>query len=248
MSTTSDRLLAQKMMQVAHVADVHAWRLWKAWVFANGTGALLASFAATVMIPIVALAFMALGKLHDASQASFLSCLAIAIGSVGGALFGATQWYILRSVYPKIEGWKWIAATGLGCLLSWALIFIPGMESSASSSAAQSSSTPAPPLSGLDFFATATAFGAFLGSLPGAAQWMLLRKHTEHASWWLLGTAAAGGVTLPLALLAVAYAQGQASYWNFWLIGVAAVFFLGILHGAITGMVLERLARPRRSC
>jgi hypothetical protein len=151
---------------------------------------------------------------------------------------GFTQWLVLRR-YIKHMGW-WVVATGIGAIIAWlvglqvivmlTLIFFDGVVTEPTSFA----------LLKAVFF-----LGAWVGAVLGLAQWFVLRTHVRKGITWVAANALAWGVALPIALMGATLAQPGEFTVQTALIGVATGATAGVVVGAITGMTLVWLLKPR---
>jgi uncharacterized integral membrane protein len=174
---------------------------------------LVGMVAATVMIPVT-VGVVSLLTGFAKQPALIFSVTAITVGTLVGTILGVSQWYVLRGIVPGVKARAWIVATTLGSLLPWTIIFASEIISGGSSAEAE---TQAPELPVSALLITAILYGALLGGILGTVQWIALRAHAEHASWWIVGTIGAGAIALPFTLFAVSWAQAQTSYWIFWI-------------------------------
>jgi NhaP-type Na+/H+ or K+/H+ antiporter len=89
----------------------------------------------------------------------------------------------------------------------------------------------------------AAAMGALAGPILGAGQWWALRRHVEHAWWWIPAQSAAWAMGMPLIfVMADRIAPGAFTITDA-LLAAAMLFLTGAVVGAVHGLVLTRLVR-----
>jgi len=210
------------------------------WVQASALGAVAGLLAATAFIPLIAVAVTLCMGLRE-PPAYVFTLTALLVATLVGGVIGVSQWRVLRIVVPGVKAWAWTCATLAASMLLWTFVFMPEivaggifLPGSAPSSEALG---PASLVAGI-------CLGAVLGGVFGSVQWIALRRHAKHAFWWIVGSAGAGAIALPLGFLAATYAQTQTSYWNFWVAGVFSAAFIAALCACVTGAALPHL-RPR---
>ena len=168
-----------------------------------------------------------------------------------GLLFGflplyILQWLVLRR-YLRAGGRSalaalkhksgWVVASVLGVVVGWRLqsIAVVGLRTAAVA--------PHQDLKALGVLVDAEVFWAsgvcsfVLGGLVGAAQWLVLRRHTNWAGFWIPASALAGAASGTVALVidtAMPIGSSLLAYSAGW--GV---------YGALTGIALVLLLRDR---
>ena len=212
--------------------------LWLRWVLAN-----LAGFA--VGGAIAGEIARAMGQSHYGVVTSTLDAALIATRTAGvalavwGAAAGAAQWFVIRGELKGVR-W-WMPATCAG----WALA---GVVAGILSGFMGGTVTGIGRDVGVWGFVIAAVVGTLaLSVLPITFQWMVLRRQVDRAWRWLVGAAGAF-------LVATAAAAGVVRWFLVSVIGLlrpedfpsakAWVFFgtvVGLLYGAMTGVVLARL-------
>lgn len=210
---------------------------WTAWVAANAAGEL-------VGLGLVFLAGFSLaarwGEPSGAAGALAFALAAVALGAVEGAVVGWAQAIVLARALPSVRRRAWTGATVAGAVLAWALGTIP--STLAAFQPASSEPPPEPgPLLGL---ALGAGLGAVAGLILALFQWLILRRASAAAAWWLPANALAWAVAMP---------------WIFWLVGATvaearsakalALFLAGLgiagaLVGAVHGIFLVRRIVP----
>src|SRR4029079_2244698 len=134
------------------------------------------------------------GSHVSALEAGWVQGTANALGGfLMGVALGTAQWLVLRRAIRA--GW-WLPATCLGFTLALALV---GFNAGGSVSTIGPAAGPVPPLLSL-FVITPLAI-----LLPGAGQWLVLRRDCARVGWWPLVNIgaffAAGGVGVTVAKL-----------------------------------------------
>jgi hypothetical protein len=109
----------------------------------------------------------------------------LAAGAVEGATLGWGQAAVLRHALPGLSRRRWVAATAGAAALAYLIGLVP------STFAVPMAAWPPVLLGGV---VTLLGFG-LLASI-GTAQWLILRRHVQHAGQWVLATAAAWTVGL----------------------------------------------------
>jgi hypothetical protein len=204
-----------------------SWTLWEWWVLATATGGLIG-------MGIVAVASAIASQFGTVSTVSLLHV----VGALEGITLGLTQWLVLRR-YIKHMGW-WIIATGIGAMIAWliglkvivvlTLIFFSDL-------------TAQPMLSTL--LEAAFFLGIWVGAVLGCAQWFVLRSHVRRAMIWVFANALAWGFGLLIALTGATLIKPGEVKLETALIGIATGGVTGFVIGAITGIALVWLLKPR---
>lgn len=204
-----------------------SWTLWEWWVLATVVGIFMG-------IAIVAAASVAVKALGIVNTAALLHI----VGALEGAALGLAQWLVLRRYIKRI--YWWIVATAIGAIAAWLiglkaivvliLIFLDGGTVRSFS----------PGLLPAVFW-----LGAWVGTILGLAQWFVIRTHVRQGFLWVLVNALAWG----LGLLTVFTGANFVTPGEFTLetafIGLIAGATTGCVIGAITGIGLVWLLKPR---
>jgi len=215
--------------------------LWRQWVLANVGGFTVGGALAGAATRALGRPFY--GLVHSVAEAVPIQVRNAGVAlTVWGVVVGTMQWLVLRH-HLKQTGW-WIPATIVGWGLSG------GVAGSLSGLMGGAVTSVGPNRGLVGFFVAALLGAVAVGFLPGASQWLVLRRQIPRARSWLLGTA--GGFVAGAAVAAVVVRWGLVSLmgWlrpedfpsaNSWVL-MGAV--MGLLYGAITGSILTRLLRP----
>jgi len=136
---------------------------------------------------------------------SAIFALMIAGVIVGGGV-GFVQWLALRRIWPISA--QWIGSCILGCvvalLVSYSIIEILTSQLSVN----------------LTFLTIAPFIG---GLASGIGEWLILKRHTSQASWWLIANMVGWGMSCML--------------------GRPFILFMGLLSGLMTGVILVVLSK-----
>jgi hypothetical protein len=213
---------------------------WSTWVLANGAGVFIGTLAATALIPVVAFTIAAFGS-PDAQPINIFFTTAVVASLFMGVSLGASQWLILRMSELSVNAPAWIAATTIGTFLVWTSALLPAARYAAAPTATPSAAPD--PTDDPHVFVIALTLGALFGTIVGTAQWVVIRRRLEGAKWWILSSALAGAVALPLMVLALSRAESQTSYWDFWFMGAFSATALGAMCGGVTGFTLIEMRR-----
>jgi hypothetical protein len=204
-----------------------SWTLWEWWVLATVTSGLIG-------MGIIAIASAVSSHFGTINTVSLLHV----VGALEGIVLGLTQWLVLRR-YIKHVGW-WIIATGIGAMIAWliglkvivmlTLIFFSNV-------------TTRPELSTL--LEAAFFLGTWVGTVLGVAQWFVLRTHVRRGIVWVFANALAWGFGLLVALMGAILSKPGEVNLETALVGIATGGMTGFVIGAITGIVLIWLLKPR---
>jgi len=139
-----------------------------------------------------------------------------------GALSGTLQWLVLRRHIPRAARWVLVS------VLAWALIGVLGTIADRR-----------PPNIENPSLALALVLAAVEAPVA-IPQWLVLRWHMAHVGWWLLASPAG----LAAGLLVVRTLDGVVAAHVSETVGLVVAFgVIGMVSGAITGMVLTWLMR-----
>ena len=231
------------MGQNADPSEVHRASLERLftrnWVLANAVGG-VASLVICVAIPEVLL--------------DQFSPLGPALQAVGiAASFATAQWLVLRQRLSR-AGW-WVLASTVGGITAWP-IFVAVYWHSVGAYGADEELNVLLALFGVGLSLPAALLLATLcglpgSALPGALQWLVLRKRVARAGWWLLANA--GGLVAGFTLAGAMFGgirkcvwlhdRGLAASSVCWAPEMAVLGCGSALYGWITGPVLARLLR-----
>jgi hypothetical protein len=186
--------------------------------------------------------------------------------AAAGAVIGLAQWQVLRDYLGEIRASRWVGWTALGFVLSMSAFYYleyaialavglqvsgdtvqgwinlanePGSQGATAVVLALASTYP----SGL---LGAAVVGLLGGAIIGATQWVVLRRHSSRAMWWVPATALAGVVGAVAAVyLSIAVYDGPDSIPALFTVDISlsppGVFIVGSI---ITAFSLVYLAPP----
>lgn len=177
---------------------------------------------------------------------------AIVAAAVGAVLLGAlleggvvgwAQGSVLGRRLDALRRRTWVVATAAGAALAWTLGMVPSTVMALGSAPDAGGAPPAEP-GAVVRYALAVALGAVTGPVLGVAQWVVLRRHAAGAARWLAANAAAWAVGMPLIFLGMDLVP-----WAGGAIAIAVSLYavcglVGVVVGAIHGLVLVRILRP----
>ncbi|NUT53888.1 MAG: hypothetical protein HOV94_42350 [Saccharothrix sp.] len=157
--------------------------------------------------------------------------LLVLAGVVEGAVLGTAQWLVLRRAIPRMRAADWIGATALAAGFAWAVVLL------AVEYGEQIGRLPVAVL-----LPTAAVAGMGVLLSIGVGQYLVLRRHVEHASRWVWATAVAwcAGLGVFAAFTTPAWQPGQSTPLVV-LIGAAGGLLMAATMAAITGSALLRL-------
>jgi hypothetical protein len=171
------------------------------------------------------------GALTADAGAAVIFLSLIAAGAVEGATLGWGQAVVLRHALSGLSRRRWVAATAGAAALAYLIGLVP-------SAFAESMAEWPPALLGV----VVTVLGCGLLASIGTAQWLILRRHVDHAWHWIVATAAAwiAGLVVFLSIAMPLWRPGQALALVV-AIGVAGGLLMAATTSAITGFALRRL-------
>jgi hypothetical protein len=217
------------------------WNLWLRWVAANAVGEMVGlglTFTAGIGL------FLGIEP-QNLIQVFLFAGLATATGVIEGFVIGLAQWLVLRRVKPGITRRAWITATLAGALMAW---FLGSLPSSLAGQQAQTTSTGNAGLEEPAFallLVMAAGMGLALGLVLAFPQWLVLRKHTQRAIWWLPANSVAWAAGMPIVFAAVGWAYDAGSLWKGVLVMAVSLWATGVVVGAIHGIALVWLCIPK---
>ncbi len=211
-------------------------RLWLAWVAANGLGGLIAFPAGGAAIGAGMVPQLAIWP-QDAPRPAIAVVLGLAWLALWplltGAVIGAAQWIVLRSIVGPAGLWGWIRKNGLlwlgAVLVAAAGVFVYEMapRTRPRDDASQ---------------AVVLVIGLLLGVVVGIGQWRTLNTVSERAWAWLVAVPIGymAGASLGLAVVEQLPREPSSDVWFLYLLAHSAVGGLvgGCVSGALTGAAL----------
>lgn len=216
----------------------NARRLWLRWVLANGLGELLGlglTAGATV------LAFSQLERWSGLPLVLLSLLSAAASGAFEATIVGLLQWWAMHPWFPVISRRAWWLGTLGGALVAYVLGYLPSTLMSLGEPAGATTSAE-PPLSIM--LLLAAGLGLVAGAVLSFAQWLVLRKATPRAAWWIPANMLAWLLGMPILFWAIDAAQKGQPFWQSLLLLAGSLLLSGLIVGAIHGAVLVRLVQP----
>lgn len=214
--------------------------LWLPWVLANVVGFAVGGAIAGAIARAMGQPYY--GVVTSTAEAIGITTrTAVVATAVFGAAIGTAQWLVVRKELPHV-GW-WI----LGTCAGWGLAgVVAGVLGGSMGGAVTGIGRDV----GVWGFVAAAAAGILaIAFLPTTFQWMIIQRRVERAWWWLVGAGAAFLAAAALAAGVVRWGMVEVTGWlrpedfpsaKAWFsFGAVA----GVLYGAITGVVLDRLLR-----
>jgi hypothetical protein len=198
--------------------------LWGWWVFATGTTSIL-----SLTLEILWCFAPSLASHVGWFRTPIAHAIMMLAGSLlPGAFVGASQWLVLQR-RVTISKW-WIVATSTGASLFFAIfvaahfqtIFIVG----------------APVSTLINRLNLGLVSGLVLGILIGFSQWLILRRHSKRAGWWLAANIFAWIISCPLCFVV---GQFSRSFFKSSFMDVVATLAIWPLTALLTGPVMALL-------
>jgi hypothetical protein len=146
----------------------------------------------------------------------------LAAGAVEGAMLGAGQARVLRTVVPGFAARRWVTVTAVAAVIAYAIGLVPSVFAEVWRHRPLLAAAVGVPLA-----------VALLSSI-GTAQWLVLRRFAGRAGRWIGTTAAAwlAGLTVFLAFTMPLWHAGQP---------VAAVILIGLAGGLLMAATTSAL-------
>lgn len=213
--------------------------LWARWVLANSlaeTVGLGAAFGLGALLFPYLSAPGLLGTLATVAVAVLAGTL------IEGTVVGTAQWLVLRRPLPAMSWRAWVSATALGAFIAWTSGMLVGTLMSAGSETG--GSAPSEPSEAM-VYGLAALMGLAGGTILGAPQWLVLRRHVRRAAWWIGANALAWVPGMVLAFVAADFVFSAGSGVGKLLLALGTLVAIGAVVGAIHGLALVWLVRYR---
>ena len=154
----------------------------------------------------------------------------LVLAGVGeGTVLGWAQSRMLRRELPELRTGDWIRATAAGAAVAWAIGMLPSTFS-------RQLLELWPPL----LVALGVVAGVMLLASIGLTQWLVLRRHVDRSSSWVVANALAWIVGLAVVFAAIGVAPGNSPVVIV-AFGVAGGLGMGLAVALVTGLFLVRL-------
>jgi len=163
---------------------------------------------------------------------------------IEGTVVGTAQWIVLRRPLPAMKWRVWVLATSTGAFVAWTLGMLPSTLMSAGSETG--GSAPSKPSEAM-VYGLAALMGLAAGMILGTPQWLVLRSHVRRAAWWIVANALAWVPGMVLAFVGADFIFSAGSGVSTVMLAIVTLAALGGIVGAIHGLVLIWLVRPRRA-
>jgi NAD(P)-dependent dehydrogenase (short-subunit alcohol dehydrogenase family) len=157
-----------------------------------------------------------------------------AVGAVEGSALAAFQWRVLRARLPRLRAGEWVGVTVALAVAGWIVGMTPSLFITHEATAQEE------PGLGVVLLLAAMA-GAGAGLCFGAAQWFILRRHAERAGRWIWIHVPAWALAMSAIFLGASLPADGSSGWFIALSGTAGGVLGGLLLGAVTGLVAQKL-------
>ena len=215
--------------------------LWLRWVIANAAGEL---FGLGLTFAVATAGFTWLERLGGILSILAGFVFAIVSGIFEATLVGWGQWWAMHPWFPKIRRGEWWRATTIGALIAYFMGYLPSSIMSLGAETASTAPVSEPPQSIV--LLLAAGMGLLGGAVLSFAQWLVLRKHGQHAWIWIPANMLAWMAGMPLIFWGIDNIQRMESTLQ--IVGVMAGVLLavGVIVGAIHGFALARLAKSQR--
>jgi hypothetical protein len=209
---------------------------WKSWLLRCG----LAEFAGISLAALAALGMHHLIGEPDTTAERWGSYLAFLVtGALEGAFIGLAQGSWLRRLIPALKLGPFVGWTMLPAVLAWAV----GMAPSTFFISVDASGAPMPePSMGLVLLVSSLG-GAVGGLLIGGAQAVALRPFVTSVRGWVLATALAWALALPLDLVGATLPDVSTPGWLVALSAGGFGLLAGVTFAVPTGLAALRLRR-----
>lgn len=203
---------------------------WPRWIVHCGVGEMIG-------VAVVAGAATALnhtlGEPEALSGRLLVLAVMVAAGAVEGLSLGYFQWRVLRAHLPELPAGRWIGVTALAAAGGWLLGMLPP-------TLLQSGSMLVEPVISDTFFVV-LLLGLVTGTVFGAAQAWVLRRHVPHPARWIAANALGWSVAMLWIFLAASLPNESTPALTVVVLGAAGGLVAGLCLGAITGRWLPRL-------
>ena len=211
--------------------------LWVRWVVAN-------SLAETVGLGL-AFGIGAILFPYLSAPGILMALVTVAVAVLAGTIIegtvvGTAQWLVLRRPFPGMRWRAWVLATALGAFIAWTLGMLPGTLVSAGSETG--GAAPHEPSDTL-VYGLAALMGLAAGTILGAPQWFVLRRHVRSAVLWIGANALAWVPGMVLAFVAADFIFSASSGVGTLVLAIGTLVIIGAVVGSIHGIALVWLVQ-----
>jgi hypothetical protein len=155
----------------------------------------------------------------------------IAAGMGEGATLGFAQWLVLRRAIPALPREQWVWATALAAALAWLIGMLPSTIEDIGA------------LNRMFLVVGVAILGTLFICSIGGAQWVVLRRYTPRAGWWVLANAIAWPAGVAVPFVGLSLLPDGTEPITMLKVGILCGMLMGLVVGAITGAVLIRLLK-----
>jgi len=206
-----------------------SWTLWEWWVGIMAIAQLIG-----LGIGFVASAITNSIGIEHAATVFYL------VGLLEGIVLGVAQWLVLRRYVKRINAW--VIVTAIAVMVAWLIglkvsalmIFSIGLDPTLTTA-----------MKTRALLQGVFLLGAWVGGVLGFAQWTVLKAHIHRAFLWIVANALAWALGLVVAFMMVGMTHTDQLNLETILLGVATGLTTGAFVGAITGVALIWLLKPR---
>jgi NAD(P)-dependent dehydrogenase (short-subunit alcohol dehydrogenase family) len=160
-----------------------------------------------------------------------------AVGAVEGSALAGFQWRVLRTRLPRLRAAEWVGVTVALAMAGWMVGMTPSLFISHETTVQNNE----PGLGAVLLVAAIAGSGA--GFCFGVAQWFILRRHAEQARQWIWIHVPAWALAMSAIFLGASLPESGSPTWFIAFSGAAGGVLGGLLLGAVTGLVAQKL-RP----
>jgi hypothetical protein len=235
------------------------WAFWPLWALASAVGWAIGLPMGIALVQVISkplldstLSTLGVSTLLDptaylSSLAQFVAITAVVLGAIVGLASGITGWLVLQWRAYRAASWPVASMVGwtVGLPITGLLFLYAGNGPNSMLSQAVTNNLLGNNSLGLGLLAAAVT-GLISGALLGISQWLVLRKQSRRAGWWLLASPLAWAAALCMvALLAGLLVRGSYSPFttgdsqaNLLMMEALAGAIIGAAGGLTTGALL----------
>jgi hypothetical protein len=207
-----------------------SWTLWEWWVG-------VMAIAELICFGIVLAASVLINSLGMQGAVAIFHL----VGLLQGVVLGVAQWLVLHRYVKHIQAW--VVVTAIAAMIAW---FIGLQISALIGFSTFFDTTLTAAMKAQNLLKGVFLLGAWVGGVLGCAQWFVLRSHIHQGILWIGANALAWALGLVVAFLMLGMIH-PSDYFSLEtaLAGTATGLTMGAVVGAITGVTLIWLLRPR---
>ncbi|BAZ10019.1 hypothetical protein NIES4071_18330 [Calothrix sp. NIES-4071] len=198
--------------------------LWERWIFATS----IAEIIGLAIVGVVSIIISHFGYIQGAFTL---------VGTLEGSILGFAQWLVIRRHIHHST--RWIIATVIGGLFAW----FTGLTVSNVMAIVYAGVSDANKI--LTFFKGLVLLGAFLGTILGFCQWLVIKNQIRFSMWWIVANAVAWSAGIFIGYLGAGMVEEDFTLRTA-LVTVATGTTMGAVIGGITGIVLVFLLKSSK--